>query len=151
MDFPCWRYHPVHARTGFMFKSQEELDSAGEGWVGTPAAFGVVTHPPEKIPGAPPPPGFLSPAPVAVEPPAETGPTAETEPPAEKAVVPSTEADAKAVVPSVSAQEVKLMNKPELYALAVDLPGIREAVPADIETIKKKELLALVLSALPKE
>ena len=145
MDFPCWRYHPVHARTGFMFKSQEELDSAGEGWVGTPAAFGVVTHPPEKIPGAPPPPGFLSPSPVAVE------TTAETEPPAEKAVVPSTEADAKAVVPSVSAQEVKLMNKPELYALAVDLPEIKEVVPADIEAIKKKELLALVLSALPKE
>ena len=141
MDFPCWRYHPVHARTGFMFKSQEELDSAGEGWVGTPAAFGVVTHPPEKIPGAPPPPGVVSPAPVAVE------TTAETEPPPPEETEPTAETEK----PLPSAKEVKLMNKPELYALAVDLPGIREAVPADIETIKKKELLALVLSALPKE
>jgi len=125
-EFPAFYFHPVHARAGYLFNTQAELDSAGEGWVDTPAAFGVVTHPPEKIPGAPP-------LPVAVSSP------------------PSTEADAKAVATSPSVQEVKLMNKPELYALAVDLPGIGEEVPADIESITKKELLTLVLSSLPKE
>ena len=125
-EFPAFYFHPVHARAGYLFKTQAELDSAGEGWVDTPAAFGVVTHPPEKIPGAPPPLGVV-----------ET-PTA-------------TETQAKAVATSPSVQEVKLMNKPELYALAVDLPGIGEEVPADIESITKKELLTLVLSSLPKE
>lgn len=132
-EFPAFFYHPVHARAGYLFKSQEQLDSAGEGWVDTPAAFGVVTHPPEQVPGVSQPPVVVSPAPVAVETPTETEPPAET------------------AAPFPSAKEVMLMNKPELYALAVDSPEIKEEVPADIETIKKEELLALVLSALPKE
>ena len=141
MDFPCWRYHPVHARAGYLFKSQEQLDSAGPGWFNTPAAFGVVTHPPEQIPGVPQPPVAVSPAPVPV------APSTAVEPPDIVPRFPSkTYGDG-----GVSAQEAKLMNKPELYAFAVDIDEIKEEVPADIETITKKDLLTLVLSSLPKD
>ena len=127
--FPSCRYHKTLARQGRMFNTQEELDQAGPGWVDTPAAFGLVTHPPEQVPGAPPPI-----AEVPVTPPEE---------------VPVTEEE-RADIP-ITAKEVKLMNKPELFELAVNFYGTGEEVPADIEAITKKELLALVLSSLPKE
>ncbi len=48
--WPAFYYHPVHARAGYLFNSQEELEAAGPGWVDSPAVFGVVTHPPEDSP-----------------------------------------------------------------------------------------------------
>lgn len=99
-EFPAFFYHPVHARAGYLFKSQEQLDSAGEGWVNTPAAFGVVTHPPEQVPGVLQPPVVVSPAPVAVETPTETEPPAETAPVATPAVEPVAEEEDKTPPPA---------------------------------------------------
>jgi len=30
-EFPAFYFHPVHARAGYLFNTQAELDSAGEG------------------------------------------------------------------------------------------------------------------------
>ena len=126
--FPSCRYHKTLAPKGRMFNTQAEIDEAGEGWEDSPAAFGLVTHPPEQVPGVPQPS-------VASSPPPSTEPPAEAVPP-----------------PASMAKEVKKMNKPELYDLAVSFYGTGEEVPADIEAITKKDLLALVLSkSLPKE
>lgn len=53
-SWPSCRYHPVVAREGRLFNSQAELDNAGEGWVDSPAKFGLVTHPPPAEVVAPP-------------------------------------------------------------------------------------------------
>lgn len=48
--WPAFYYHRKLAREGRIFNSPAELKAAGPGWVDTPAAFGVVTHPPEEPP-----------------------------------------------------------------------------------------------------
>jgi len=121
--FPAFRYHAKLAPQGYLFKSQAELDSAGPGWVDSPAKFGVVTHPPVQVPGTP------------AVPAVENAENAENDKTTHSKL-------------SLSAKTAQRMNKPELYGLARRL-GLE--VPEDIETITRKELLALVLPYLSEE
>ena len=115
-DFPVWHYH--RTKGGKIFYSQAELEAAGEGWEDSPAKF-------EK-------PGVVTTEQAHGQP---------SKPSGDEQKAPE---DEKKDQPT--AQEIRMMNKQQLYDLAKSLNPA--AVPA-FEECTKYSLKAIIFAANP--